>query len=101
MMQEASAAVVDTVRIIQNQSLPAWQIGLLVALVPSIIAGLISWGIGKGKEINIVTWPQHRKVCKEKSDEVNQKLDKLFDLVLELHEKLGFVRGSQNRRESQ
>ena len=38
----------------------------------------VAFGILKGKMSNYVSWPEHRDICHQKSDEQNTKLDKLL-----------------------
>ena len=65
---------------------------LIIATVPIAIAGLVAFGVVKGKMYNYMSHGEHRDICAKERAETNRIHDKLFaaqaetrDMVKEIH----------------
>ena len=65
---------------------------LVLATIPIAAAGLVAFGVVKGKLYNYITHEQHRDICSKERTETNRVHDKLFkaqeetrDMVKEIH----------------
>jgi hypothetical protein len=61
-----------------------------IALVAS---GGFSYGYMKGKLSSFVNWPDHREICHEKSDEINQTFKEISALHMEMMKAIGRIEG--------
>lgn len=75
---------------------------LLIMAIPVAVAGLVAFGVVKGKMYNFVSHDQHREICSKERQETNRIQDKLFkaqaetrDMVKEIHGYLKAQNGGQ------
>jgi hypothetical protein len=66
-----------------------------IALVAS---GGVSYGYIKGKLSSFVNWPEHREICHEKSNEINNTFKEIQSLHLEMMKAIGRIEGKLEER---
>lgn len=67
-----------------------------ITLVPAAIAGGVSWGLVKGKMLNLIDHETHREICHKKSVEVYAKFDKFVEQQGEILRAIGRIEGKLN-----